>query len=216
MPGGANLALTIICSAVTLVVGMFLGVWYGHFVDRPKLNLAGSMGGSSNGVSVFGVLISNPPGILGLNLRRTMIFGKLIHQSVVKGLPVDRKPANECLAKIRDKESGEHIDLLFWKIDNETRQQVTIRSGRECLLPIFARRQTDELRYYIWRPQVGAVPPAPIIGAGAISLMGTRTFTVRIDYSSTRHLEFDLIVRYGLNGEVSVGTDLSSGGGSSF
>jgi hypothetical protein len=208
----------VVSSAVSLVVGTLLGAWFNRFIQRSKLVVTGGGGGGGPGPGFHQsrVSISNRPGLLGIRLSETVLFGKTIHNRIEKGLSIDRNPANECRAQMLDKKSGQFITSLWWRSRGEPeilKPTVTIRSGETFDLFLFARLNTEPSRYFIFQPgEDGRTPKAPHDDA---KFTDTREFIVRILYSYDRQrLTFPVTVRKNFDGRLYV--DRAQGGGGSF
>jgi hypothetical protein len=201
---------------VTLVLGVVLGAWYGVYLKRPKLKVAGSGGGGGPGPGHHqnNVRVLNQPGLLGLRLSQSVILGKRIHGSVEKGLTIDRNPANECTASIHDKQSGRHIAPLWWRsTDPNAPWQivVTMQSGEAFDLMLFARLDGEPTKYFPFEPQDDGSPRIP---NDAAKFDDTRDFFVQVMYSYGRQkLTFDVTMRKGFDGRLTYETE---GGGGSF
>jgi hypothetical protein len=93
----------------------FLGAWYAQFLTRAKLVTDGGGGGGGSGPGTYGITyasIKNQPGLIGIHLRRTMVFGKHLHGNIEKGLTIDRRQAAECIARLYDKSTGQFVTNL--------------------------------------------------------------------------------------------------------
>jgi hypothetical protein len=101
-------------SLVTLLIGAFLGLFISSYVLRPKLRATGFAGGMS-------AQIQNEPGLLGVKVDQTIIFGKQIHEYHEFGIPIDRGDALDSRA------------YLFEKLPRRKRQKLnpwTCSTGR--------------------------------------------------------------------------------------
>jgi hypothetical protein len=200
---------------VTLILGVFLGAWYTLFLTRPKLatDAIGGMGGPGPGLNY--AMIQNRPGLLGIRLRRTMIFGKPIHGNIEKGLTIDRRPAVGCSAGIVDKTSGQFVAQLWWQPENPGepwRTAVTIESGESRNLMLFARTSEERTRYFIFEPaDIEASDSPPKIPREEAKLTDSRNFRVEVSYSYERQrLKFSAGVRKEFDGSLTAWSEAGS------
>lgn len=139
----------------SLVLGAALGAvtstWHSYYVRRPKLRVIGS--GSGGGSFYHNrITISNSPGLLGVRLPETTIFNKNIHSDIEIGLPVDRNPARNCRAWLYDKETNRGIAQLWWQtIDGKMTREVTLESGEQADLMLFARLKDEKRKYFVYQ-----------------------------------------------------------------
>jgi hypothetical protein len=217
--GGWGLALQVVVPIVTLILGALLGVWFTVYLTRPMLRVTGSGGGggaSGPGYYTNYASITNSPGLMGISIKPTVLFGKRVHGRLEKGLTVTRNPAEECIANIHDKETGEFIAPLWWRsVDDPDRvvRTVSIKTGEAISLMLFARLNSEPLRYFIYASSGGFTNvQAPV---DEVKFRDTKKFSVRISYSYGRQkLEFDVTVRKGYDGRLS--WEAVGGGGGSF
>jgi len=200
----------VIVPIITLVVGAWLGAWFTAWSTRPKLKIISvGMGGAT------WVGVSNRPGVAGITLNETIVFGKRIHPRIVLGPSVDRATANECRAIIYDKSDDHPFANLYWRttVDGQTRMTpiVNIKSAESCDLMLLARQSDEPTKYFIYKPKRDDTSE-PGIPAGHVKLSGTRTFTVRISYSDHSKLEFDYTVREEYGGTLSIQSKYGGGG----
>jgi hypothetical protein len=176
-----NVGLPILTGVLGAILGAFLGLFLGAYTKRPKLVVNGSgSGGRRNHIS-----IQNQPGMLGFNIKPTMILGKRIHRGLQKGISIDRAPARECRAWMIDKLTGENIGGLWWRSQtnpDRMQQTVTIESGETFSLMLFARTE-DSSAYFAYQPQ-GETNHDPVLPS--VTFQDTRTFIVRVSYSYGR------------------------------
>jgi hypothetical protein len=204
---------------VTLVLGVVLGAWYTVYLRRPTLKITGggSGGGPGPGHLRNHVRVINRPGLLGIRLGETILLGGRLHGHVEKGLTVDRNPANQCIANILDKESGRQVAPLMWRTSDANRpwqRIVTLNSGEEVDLMLFARLENEPSKYFVFEPADVSSEAAPRIPNEEAKFTDTREFLVRIMYSYGRQkLTFKATMRKGFDGRLSYETD---GGGGSF
>jgi hypothetical protein len=139
----------------SLIIGAILGTmartWHSYYVKRPKLKVAGGGGSGGSKYNTNNITITNIPGLIGIRLPETMIWGRTIHSDVEWGLVVERSPAYRCRAWLYDKETGHAIKPLWWRTpDNKTVREVTIRSGERVSLMVFARFSEEKLKYFVY------------------------------------------------------------------
>ena len=211
--------ISILVPIVTLVAGGFLGAWFTIYISRPKLMVGGSGGGGGGagpGHSTNYVRIRNQHGFVGISIKQTIIFGKRLHGRIDKGLSVDRSPANECSASIRDKETGEYIASLWWRpldVVDVAQSSVNIKSGEDYDLMLFARLNDEPTSYFVYQSKNGTMSDV-LTPPDDVRFHHTKRFVVQVDYSYHRQkFEFDVTVRKGLDGRLSYQT---TGGGGSF
>lgn len=202
----------------SLIVGAVLGTiastWYSFYLKRPVLKVVGSGGGGGPGKGHRNSLnISNVPGHFGINVQPSTIFGLQLHGSFQYGLVVDRNPANECSAHLYDKQSGQPIKPLWWRLpDGSYARQTTIESGKQATLMLFARSHDEPLKYFPFQPANSTndivIPPENE------KLEGTRAFWIVLQHSYGRKsLRIDCRITKGFDGRLSFD---SQGGGGSF
>jgi hypothetical protein len=198
--------VSIVIPIITLVVGVVAGAWFNNYLKRPKLVLTGGGGGGGPGSGYRShVSISNRPGLFGLGLSETVIFGKRLHGRFEKGLTIDRNPANECTAAIYDNQSGRYVAPLWWRLPTEPDrmyQVVTVPSGTTFDLMLFARLDAERSTYFIYVPtsETSAEPKVPPAQA---RLGDEREFFVQVTYSYGRQkLKFDCAVRKEFDGTL--------------
>src|SRR5690242_2950941 len=76
------------------VVGAaLLGFTVQRYVDRPKLGMisSGSGAGGNDTLHTIGITIKNLPGLLGVRLDETVIFGRQVHGHIERGMRIDRR-----------------------------------------------------------------------------------------------------------------------------
>ncbi|MBX3547781.1 MAG: hypothetical protein KF748_01370 [Xanthobacteraceae bacterium] len=122
------------------VFGALVGTWYGHYIKRPKLRVTGhgGGGGTSTGVHSNQLNVTNTPGLLGVRIPETVLFGWRVNHLIERGLSVDRTPAQQCNAHLVDKDSGRFIKSLCWRNgDGSYSHEVSISSGQSAKLMLF-------------------------------------------------------------------------------
>jgi hypothetical protein len=181
-------------------------VWYSVYLARPKLALAGGGGGGGPGPSFHEhfVQVTNQPGLLGVRLRETIIFGRRIHGALSRVLPFERRAATECRAWLHPKEGGSTAVPLWWRSSDDRRrcvQSVTIGNGETYELPLFARLDSEPSRYFIFAPEEGGWCERPAVPREPAVFDDTREFVVRINYSNGhQRLAFETAMRKQLDG----------------
>jgi hypothetical protein len=137
--GGNSVFFSIIVPIIRLVLGVVLGTWFTAYVSRPELK---AIGGGNGGGGTY-LRIMNRPGFMGLSLQETVIFGKRISNGIYKGIPIEKATANECVAHLNDKDSGDLVSGLYWRPLSDpgrARSVIELRSGEQADLLIFARK----------------------------------------------------------------------------
>jgi hypothetical protein len=197
--------------------GALLGVWFTIYLTRPTLRVtgSGSGGGTGPGFYVTHVNITNSPGLMGIRINPTVLFGKRVHGRLEKGLTIIRNPAEECIANIHDKATGEFIAPLWWRSADDPARVVrtaSIKTGQTVSLMLFARLKSEPLRYFIYTSNGKFTDVQPPVDE--VKFSDTKKFSVRVNYSYGRQrLEFNAIVRKGYDGRLSWE---AVGGGGSF
>ena len=139
-------------------------------------------GGPHHGYQQQHINIRNSPGLVGFKLRKTVIFGKYIHDQIEVGLPVDRSPAYECHASLYDKATKQHIAPLWWRTrDGTMTRSVTLKSGESATLMLFAREHNDRRKYFAYQLKDGASKEL-LIPNDEDKLEGSRDFSIRVVY----------------------------------
>jgi hypothetical protein len=163
------------------LVGAFLSTWYNFFIKRPKLEICG---GGSGGATY--VRLRNKPGFIGIVFRENTIFGFRLNSRIEWGLTVDRSAARDCSASILDKETGESILPLWWRISHSiVEHTITLDAGDAADLLLASTQQAAADSYYIWQPTGnGALTPA--IPPAQAQFQGPREFIVEIRHSDGR------------------------------
>ena len=183
--GGWGLVLQIVVPIVTLVLGALLGVWFTVYLARPTLRVTGSGGGGGSGPGFYATHanITNSPGLMGIRIKPTVLFGKRVHGSLEKGLTIVRNPADECIANIHDKETEEFIAPLWWRLSDDPDRAVrtvSIKTGQTVSLMLFARLNSEPLRYFIYTSSGKFTDVQPPVDEA--KLRDTKKFSVRVSY----------------------------------
>ena len=194
------------------VIGVVLDRGYTLYSTRPKLIFSGtSSGGSGSGTEMWNVAISNMPGLFGIRLQESTLFGKPVHGFFQKGLLVERNTARQCMARLHDKENGDAFiaQLYWWMPQDRPAWQVIrdIESGQDqIMLRLFNRAPDGSLRYFPFSPADPNDPGSPPrVPEEAAWIDRSHRFEVRISYSygaQTTRIGVDVTV--GLNGQIDV------------
>ena len=189
-----------------LLLGMFLGLWFGEFFRRPRLSNAGTSGAGSTGhPQVFTLRVANAPAMLGAEVRPTVLFGRRLHGTRILGLPVSRHAAVQCRASLYDRGSREFIAPLHWLNPGAGGDPyvdaVTIEPGQEVNLPVFSTVDSATQEYFPF------APPDPTTGAlfrpaGTVRFNGSRQFYIRfqLGYGGREDCRLNVAVRAPLRG----------------
>jgi hypothetical protein len=200
-----DILVPIVTLVVGAVLGAVLGAWYSIYLRRPKLGITGGGGGGGPGPGHHRnhVTVSNRPGLPGIRLNETAILGWRIHGPIEKGYAVDRDAAKECRATILDKQTGRHIAPLWWRSrSSEYSNTVTIESGQSYDLMLFARLDSEPLKYFVFasKPET---PHELMIPVEEAKFADTHEFAVKITYAYGRQqLRFDITMRKGFDGRL--------------
>jgi hypothetical protein len=153
---------------------------------------------------------------MGIRIKPTVLFGKRVHGGLEKGLTIVRNPAEECIANIHDKDTGEFIAPLWWRSPDDPDRAVrtvSVKTGQTVELMLFARLNSEALRYFIYTSSGKFADVQPPVDE--VRFRDTKKFSVRVSYSYGRQrLEFDAVVRKGYDGRLS--WEAVGGGGGSF
>jgi hypothetical protein len=171
-----KVAVEVVLPVLTLVLGAILAVMAEAFFKRPKLMVVGCGGGGGPGPGFCTnhLRISNAPGLFGIRLNETKVFGKKIHGRIEKGLSIERQTANDCHAWMHDAMSGEVVSHLSWRsVEDPTKLSTTtaIRSGHSVELLLFARLSLEPSKYFVYRPlnESSSEPQMPELETGKFS-----------------------------------------------
>lgn len=190
-------------SAVTLLIGTFLGLWLSEFVRRPRLRISGSGSGGSP-YSVITATVSNDAGFIGITLGRTIIFGRPVLQHRRWGEVVERHPAL-CSAWITDRDNPDAggVGLYFRTGDTppyKYENQVKIAGGEYAHLCLLVVRGEDRRRYFIFAPDSDGQPVVP---EEVDMFNGPRQFVVHLSYSNGHKVDKWLLkITKGLDGHL--------------
>lgn len=148
-----DLPSLIIGAALGAAFGALTSTWHSYYVRRPKLQVTGGGGGGGpHSLHTRHITIRNSPGLLGLKLPETTILGIHIHRNIEMGLVVDRNPAHQCRALLYDKETNHPIKPLWWRTsDGKMTQEVTLKSGEQASLMLFARLGDEPRKYFVYQ-----------------------------------------------------------------
>lgn len=112
-----------------------IGFWFALLATRPHLAIIGGGGGpiSIPGLTARSVTIANRPGIFGLSLGETIIFGHWIFDRFQFGLPIQRETARDCTASLRTPDGIAYLPV--WRADDGSfTHSVDIECGRSAAL----------------------------------------------------------------------------------
>lgn len=194
---------------VSLVLGVLLGTWFSHFLKRPKLVLnGGGGGGAGNGVIINYVTVQNAPGLFGIDVRPTVLFGWKVFNGDTFGFSIDRSSARDCSAWLLDPETKEKLTGLFWRVNGEVKSYTDIGPGEVVDLILFGKIGSNPSAYFAlstYDANGFAVPPP------SAYLSDSRKFLVEIVYSPSRKMRFKVEVKRGLDGRLSCYTPMGGG-----
>lgn len=197
----------------SLVLGTFIGAWFSHFLKRPKLAIVGGGSGGVNGARplvVPHIRIQNVPGLFGINIRPTIIFGWKLHLGSTFGFSLDRSSARDCTAWLVDPDSREKLTNLFWRVGDDVRWVTDLGPGETAELLVFARTGDKRSSYFVLTKHDSngfGVPPDDAW------FTESRKFLVEIEYLHSRKLRFPVQVKKSLKGDLAF---YSSSGGGTF
>jgi hypothetical protein len=187
---------------VPIIVGVIfyiLGAITTVYIKRPKLAVLGmSSGGSAlpTGFITVSITVGNASGRVGVRIGQTVLFGLRINNPHWFGLPVMREPATECMASLCDKK-GSHIAPLWWRDPKDALRRkplINLDSGQQAELFLFAQRNDEVPRYYIYEQDSNAEPKT-----SAVALTETMRFIVRLSWANgqkKRDLKYTVTTGY--------------------
>jgi hypothetical protein len=197
---------------VGAIVGAVVSVGYGLFLKRPLLEVSGGGGGGGPGPGHHSnyVNIRNKPGLFGIHLNPTMVFGWRVHRNINWGFVISREPATGCSATLYDKSRRSPVGLSWRRNDGSFSQIVDIESGQSVNLMLFARLDSEPLRYFIFRP-VSETDGSPSIPPDDAKLTENNEFVVEVHYSYGRKKRFPVAVYKTFEGRLEYRTPGSGG-----
>lgn len=216
---GWALKLDVASLVVGTIFGTIASTWFSFFIQRPILQVVG--GGSGSGGSLTPrtrsnhITIQNSPGIFGIRLGETTIFGRQIIPPIQWGLAFDRKDAAQCRAWIYDSDTKRGIRPLWWQTrDGKMVQEMTIKSGETGNLFVFARLEDEPGAYFIYQPaghegrDIQIPPPEG-------RQTDSHDFYIEVRYTHhTRRLRINWTMRKDFDGKLYY--ESQGGGGGSF
>lgn len=186
---------SVVLLLVGAVIGAVFGAWSTVYLRRPKLQIVGYSGASTAEFAATSITIENRPGLLGVSVNRTIIFGKRIHRGYERGLTITREDATECHATLYERRSGDLVGALWWMFRDGTYDTATtLGSGESVDLMIFMKRPGEPTYSPFNADVVKPTPgyPSPVVP----KFDGAHDFEVRLSYSRDhRLLKIPLTVR---------------------
>lgn len=201
------------------LMGVVLTSLFDFYLKRPKLIVSGGGGGGGSqniqGITKRYVRIKNNPGLFGVALGETKIFGKRIFNRIDKGIIFDRNPAHECRADLYYKQTKQIVAPLVWEQNGNLSQSVTLNSGEDASLMIFARENSELLKYFPYRV-TNIQTKEVFIPQNDLKFDTAQKFFVRVSYQYGRRIMcFDVeITKDFINGRLNFNS--KKGGGGSF
>jgi hypothetical protein len=197
---------------VTLVLGAALSLILNNYIRRPKLVLVGGgSGGIEQGCSRSQIRIENAPGLLGINVGETLIFGRRLLPPIRWGIPVERNTARECIAWIHDLPNRQALTVLWWDVDGKAVQRINLDTTESAPMNVLARRLDDPTRYFVFNPEVGSAMVARVPDDN-IKWHGDRDFLIRVGYSRGQTLTLHMTVRMNYHGQLECRVNGGGGG----
>jgi hypothetical protein len=209
--------LSLILNLVFLVVGAVLGVWYTEFKKRPQLIVSGS-GTVHRGIKKHSITVTNNHGWIGLSLGPTAVLGRHVHGGVRRGIPIERNAAKDCRAHLFDKATGRPVTGLHWRSRDDPNRYdaaVTIPSGEQASLMLFAALEAVPDRYFVFEPDPTG-PDGVKVPPDRVQFSGEHNFEVRISSANAPTITTDVTVRPDYSGHLYVEQRGPRGGGSSL
>jgi hypothetical protein len=190
-------------SILTLILGAFGSLFLNNYIRRAKLVVTGSGSGDGGAPENNGnyVMIENAPGLLGVNLGETNIFGMRVLPPIRWGLPIERYPARECRASIHELPSRRYIRPLWWQVEGKAVQAINLDTNESAMLRVFATRRDEPLKYFVYEPEGGA-SLAPNIPDDSVKWHEDRAFLIRVNYSRGQTLNARITVRKEYDGRL--------------
>lgn len=142
-------------AVVGALVSAPIGLWFGLFAARPRLSIIGGGGGYGGepGVRIHCVTIGNRPGMFGIVLGETTIFGRRIFDDISYGLPIERQTARGCYASLRSADGTTYP--LLWRADPDSPlvHGVDIACNESASLYLIARYPSSDEYVPFTRPE---------------------------------------------------------------
>ncbi|HVS79059.1 MAG TPA: hypothetical protein VHD84_02085 [Candidatus Saccharimonadales bacterium] len=143
------------------------------------------------------------PALLGLRMGQTIIFGHKIHPPIQKGLTLERTEAKECTAEILDKRTKKHLAPLWWRVLDSDRMvsTVDIPSGKNAELMLFAQKDENSARYFIYKP-ISESDHSMVVPPDGAMYTRTKSFLIVISSYGRRKWMFETAVTIMPDGKV--------------
>jgi hypothetical protein len=141
-----------------------------------------------------------------------------LHRRIQIGLIVERSPARECRAYLYDKETQQFISQLWWQLpDGSVADVVTISSGERAEVLVFARLDSEKLKYFVYRPNHDSGDKI-VVPDEDQKFDSTREFQIELQHSYGRkRIRIDFKMIRGFDGRLNYQFKRGgSGGGGSF
>jgi hypothetical protein len=168
-------------------LGVIAGTWHSYFHKRPILDSTGGGSGGvlSNKFSVTYIRVHNRPGLMGLKIRESIVFGMSLHGRIEIGVPFDRSPARGCRGLLFVEGTDEIIFPLWWrKSDGSMVTDLTLGPDEWADLIVFGKETNDHQRYFAYRRANG--DDETVIPPDHAKFIGSKKFIVEIRHSNDR------------------------------
>ena len=139
-----------------IALGAIAGFGFGEYMRRPKLVQGGSGGGGGPKLGhTDRIDVHNAPNFFGVNARETVIFGRIVHRPLMRGLHIERHPAKGCRASLLDALTNERLASLWWQVTVDGKRewvpQVDLGTGDRGEIAVFAREHEGD-EYFPFEP----------------------------------------------------------------
>jgi hypothetical protein len=183
---------------VGVLLGTVFGFWFAGHRTRPNLRVSGG-GSGLTGFPTAGISVSNPPRFTGIKIEESNIFGLRLHKTLAIGQSKHVDAADNCSARLLNKEKMEHICHLYWSApENKVALRVTIPSGHNAYLLIFCRIVEEYPKYFIYQP-MSELDKKPKIPVDQFKFDSSKDFIVEVTNSFGRTIYVDVGVHLELS-----------------
>lgn len=199
-------------SGVSLVAGAFFGLWLGEYVKRPKLIIGGSGGGAVHvpGFRIYSVTVANAPGFIGLNIGKTVVFGRSFIQARQLGTFFDRRPSR-CTASLHEAKDRSGVGLVVTNNQGVSDGMPVVPTGGHANVYLFARLEAVPDKFFIYQA-TSAADPTPVVPEPHRQ-WSEKDFILRINSDRGTEVEMPVQVHLHLQGTLWIS---AAGGGSAF
>jgi hypothetical protein len=207
----ADVILNLVFLVLGTVLGSIGGVFYGAYMQQPKLRLSGMGNGESGskGVRHFVVSLSNDAHFVGLRTPELRTRSKILVKQHLFGHTF-RRDAVQAIASIRRASGvggGQGLYVSSPGVDYQPRDKTTVNGGESLSVWLFVTDDRYPGKYFLYQPKspqdYAAQVPSP-----EKMLDGEGDYIVHVSYlDDHRSVEFSIFVRKHLNGALYMETD---------